>query len=146
MPNQDHDTDVRSAVGDHQDDPAGRPAVPEQRSPSAARLLEMTARDTDQWRSDARAEAAEVVAKARQEAETLLRTAQREATDMVEAARVEAARTGEEAQAAADGVRAESEKQRVEAEAEVARLQQVATDHAQHLRHHLNDMLERLEP
>lgn len=146
MPNQDHDTDVRSAAGDHQDDPAGRPVVPEQRSPSAARLLEMTARDTDQWLSDARAEAAEVVAKARQEAETLLRTAQREATNMVESARVEAARTDEEAQAAADGVRAESEKQRVEAEAEVARLQQVATDHAQHLRQHLNDMLERLEP
>ena len=145
MPNQDHDTDVRSAVGDHQDDPAGRPAVPEQRSPSAARLLEMTARDTDQWRSDARAEAAEVVAKARQEAESLLRTAQREATNMVEAARIEAARTGEEARSAADGVRAESEKQRVDAEAEVARLQQVAADHSRHLRRHLNGVLDQLD-
>jgi F0F1-type ATP synthase membrane subunit b/b' len=145
-PIHDHDTDVRSAADDHRDDPAGRLVVPEQRSPSAARLLEMTARDTDRWRSDARAEAAEVVASARHEAETLLRTAQREAANMVETARVDAARTGEEAQAAADGVRAEAEKQRAEAEAEVARLQQVAHDHAQHLREHLNDVLGRLDP
>jgi cell division septum initiation protein DivIVA len=145
VPNQDQDADVRTAADDRRDDPAGRLAVPEQRSPSAARLLEMTARDTDQWRSDARAEAAEIVASARHEAETLLRTAQREAANMVEAARVDAARTGEEAHAAADGVRAEAEKQRAEAEAEVARLQQVATDHRQHLRHHLNDMLGRLD-
>lgn len=119
--------------------------MPEPRPPSAARLLEMTARDTDQWRSEARAEAAEIVASARQEAETLLRTAQREAASMVEAARVDAARTGEDAHAAADGVRAESEKQLAEAEAEVARLQQVAADHAQHLRRHLTDMLGRLD-
>ena len=145
MPNQDQDADVRTAADDRRDDPARRPVVPGQRSPSAARLLEMTARDTDQWRSDARAEAAEIVASARHEAETLLRTAQREAASMVEAARVDAARTGEEAHAAADGVRAEAEKQRAEAEAEVARLQQVATDHTQHLRQHLNDMLGRLD-
>jgi cell division septum initiation protein DivIVA len=119
--------------------------VPGQRSPSAARLLEMTARDTDQWRSDARAEAAEIVAAAREEAERLVRTAQREAGSMVDAARVEAERTVDEARATADGVQAESEKQRTRGETEVARLQQVAADHAQHLRRHLNDVLERLD-
>ena len=119
--------------------------VPGQRSPSAARLLEMTARDTDQWRSDARAEAAEIVAAAQDEADALVRSAREEATSMVEAARREAARTVDEARATADGVQAESEKQRTRGETEVARLQQVAADHTQHLRRHLNDMLERLD-
>ena len=47
MPNQDQDADVRTAADDRRDDPAGRLAVPEQRSPSAARLLGMTARGTE---------------------------------------------------------------------------------------------------
>ena len=119
--------------------------VPGQRSPSAARLLEMTARDTDQWRSDARAEAAEIVAAAQAEADALVRSAQGEATSMVEAARREAARTVDEARATADGVQAEAEKERTRGETEVARLQQVAANHTQHLRRHLNDMLERLD-
>ncbi|MBD3924360.1 hypothetical protein IEZ26_07010 [Nocardioides cavernae] len=105
----------------------------------------MTARDTDQWRSDARAEAAKIVAAARDEADALVRSAQGEATGMVEAARLEAARTVDEARATADGVQAESEKQRTRGETEVARLQQVAADHAQHLRRHLSDMLDRLD-
>jgi cell division septum initiation protein DivIVA len=120
---QENDAGARSAAGDHRGDSSGQIEVPGQRSPSAARLLEMTARDTDQWRSDARAEAAEIVAAARDEADALVRSAQREAADLVEAARLEAAR----------------------AETEVARLQQVAADHAQHLRHHLNDVLDRLD-
>jgi cell division septum initiation protein DivIVA len=105
VPNQDHDAGVRSAAGDHWDDPAGRPEVPEQRSPSAARLLEMTARETDQWRSEARAEADAIVAAAREEADAMVRSAQHE----------------------------------------VARLEQVAADHSQHMRRHLNDMLDRLD-
>jgi cell division septum initiation protein DivIVA len=141
---QEDTADTRSAADDR-DDSSGQIVVPGQRSPSAARLLEMTARDTDQWRSDARAEAAEIVAAAREEAERLVRTAQREAGSMVDAARVEAERTVDEARATADGVQAESEKQRTRGETEVARLQQVAADHAQHLRRHLNDVLDRLD-
>lgn len=145
MLSQDHDEDVRSAAGDPRDDHARQVVVPEPRSPSAARLLEMTARDTDQWRSDARAEAAEIVAAAREEADALVSSAQREIDSMLEAARLEAARTVDEAQATADEVRSEAEKQRTRGETEVARLHQVAADHAQHLRRHLTDMLDRLD-
>jgi cell division septum initiation protein DivIVA len=142
---QDHDESVRNEAGDDRDDPTGRVEVPEPRSPSAARLLEMTARDTDQWRSDARAEAAQIVAAAREEAGALVGSAQREVERMIDAARREAARTVGEAQAAAEDVRTESEAQRTHGEAEVARLQQLAADHAQHLRRHLDDMLNRLD-
>ncbi|WP_299931246.1 hypothetical protein [uncultured Nocardioides sp.] len=146
MLNQEDAADARRAADDDRDDSSGRVVVPGQRSPSAARLLEMTARDTDQWRSDARAEAAGIVAAAQAEADALVQSAQREATSMVAAARLEASRTVDEARATADGVQAESEEQRTRGEAEVARLQQVAADHAQHLRRHLNDMLDRLDP
>ncbi len=145
MLEQDHDEDVRIEAGDHRADPAGRVEVPEPRSPSAARLLEMTARDTDQWRSDARAEAAEIVAAAREEAGALVRSAQREAASMVDAARREAAQTVGEAHATAEDVRTTIEAQRTRGETEVARLQQVAADHEQHLRRHLTDMLDRLD-
>lgn len=105
MLNQDHDPAVRNG------------------EPSAARLLEMTARETEQWRSDALAEATEIVAAAREEAGALVRAAQREADAMRESARVTIA----------------------QAETEVARIQQVAADHSQHLRRHLNEMLERID-
>ena len=145
MLSQEDTAGARRAADDHRDDSSGQVVVPGQRSPSAARLLEMTARDTDQWRSDARAEAAEIVAAAQAEADAMVRSAQGEATSMVEAARREAARTVDEARATADGVQAESEKQRTRGESEVARLEQVAADHTQHLRRHLNDMLDRLD-
>ena len=145
MPSQDHDLVVRSAAGEHQDRSMGQLDVPQPRPPSAARLLEMTARDTDQWRSDALAEATEIIAAAREEAGALVRAAQREVDGMMEAARREAAETVDEARAAADDLRAETEKQRLQGETEVARLQQVSADHSQHLRRHLNDMLERLD-
>lgn len=145
MLSQENDAGARSAAGDDRGESAGQVVVPGQRSPSAARLLEMTARDTDQWRSDARAEAAQTVAAAQQEAEALVRSAQREAAGLVEAARVEAARTLDEARATAEGVQAESERRRTRAETEVARLEQVAADHAQHLRRHLNEVLGRLD-
>jgi cell division septum initiation protein DivIVA len=141
----DHDQGVRSEAGDHRDDPTGRVEVPEPRPPSAARLLEMTARDTDQWRSEARAEAAHIVAAAREEAAALVRSAQREVESMVEAARLEASRTVDEAQATADDVRARTEEHRAQGETEVVRLQQVSADHVEHLRRHLNDMLDRLD-
>jgi cell division septum initiation protein DivIVA len=142
---QENDAGARRAAGDDRGESSGQVVVPGQRSPSAARLLEMTARDTDQWRSDARAEAAQTVAAAREEADALVRSAQREAAGVVEAARLEAARTLDEARATARGVQAESEELRTRAEAEVARLQQVAADHSQHLRRHLNDVLGRLD-
>jgi cell division septum initiation protein DivIVA len=142
---QEFDEGARSEAGERQDHPTGQRDVPGPRSPSAARLLEMTARDTDQWRSDARAEAEAIVAAAREEADALVRSAQRQVDGMVEAARLEAARTVDEAQATADGVRTETEKQRAQGESEVARLQQVAADHSERLRRHLNDMLDRLD-
>ena len=112
MLNQDHDLAVRSEA-----------EVPHPRPPSAARLLEMTAREINQWRVDALAEATDIVAAAREEAGALVRAAQREVDGMMEAARRSTA----------------------QAEAEVARIQQVAADHSQHLRRHLNDMLERID-
>ena len=94
MLSQEHHEGVRSDAGnDRDDDPTGHVAVPEPRSISAARLLEMTARDTDQWRADARAEATNIVAAAREEAVALVRSAEQEAASMVETARLAAART-----------------------------------------------------
>ncbi|HYH73387.1 MAG TPA: hypothetical protein VD764_09215 [Nocardioides sp.] len=145
MLEQDYDGSGRSEAGDDRDDPTGRVEVPEPRSPSAARLLELTARDTDQWLSDARAEAAQIVAAAREEADALVRSARSEVESMVESARREAAQTVGEAQATADEVRTRTQQQRDQGETEVARLQQVAADHAEHLRRHLNDMLASLD-
>ena len=144
MLEQDYES-VRNEAGDDRDDPTGRVEAPEPRSPSAARLLEMTARDTDPWRSDARAEAAQIVAAAQEEAGALVGSAQREVERMIDAARREAARTVGEAQAAAEDVRTKTEEQRTLGETEVARLQQLAADHAQHLRRHLDDMRDRLD-
>ncbi|MCP3421367.1 hypothetical protein [Nocardioides pinisoli] len=140
------DDDVRDEAGEQQDRPMGQREVPAPRSPSAARLLEMTARDTDQWRSDARAEAAEIVAAAREEAGELVRSAQREAEGMVEAARLAARRAVDEAQATADQLLTETEEQRAQGQSEVARLQQLAEENSEHLRRHLTEMLDRLDP
>ena len=145
MLSQEDTAGARRAADDHRDDASGQVVVPGQRSPSAARLLEMTARDTDQWRSDARAEAAQIVAAAREEADALVGSAQREVERMIDAARREAARTVGEARATAEDVRTTTEEQRAHGETEVARLQQLAADHAQDLRRHLNDMLDRLD-
>ncbi|MDT0184239.1 hypothetical protein Q9S36_29000 [Microbacterium sp. ARD31] len=145
MLSQDHEGIGNDVDERHEGDAAGRVAVPGPRSPSAARLLEMTARETDQWRTDARAEAAEVVAAAREESDALVRSAQREAHDLVETARREAERIVGEARATAEEVQVASDRRRTEAEAEVARLQQVAADHSDSLRQHLNDVLDRLD-
>ncbi|GAA5119574.1 hypothetical protein GCM10023339_33540 [Alloalcanivorax gelatiniphagus] len=145
MLSQDYDHAEQDDVSKHRDDPAGQLEVPTPRSPSAVRLLEMTARDTDQWRADAQAEAAHIVATARDEADALARSAQREVETMVEAARLEAARVVDEARATAGDVRTKSEEQRARVEAEVARLEQLAANHAQHLRRHLNGVLKELD-
>ena len=103
-------------------------------SPSAARLLEMTARETDQWRSDARIEAAGIVADARDESARLLRAAREEAERLVSTARDEAAQATNDARVEAYRVRQE-----------IAGLQQVATEHRERLRLHLTEMLDRVE-
>jgi vacuolar-type H+-ATPase subunit H len=144
--NQDHDEAVRNeADGAVLDDPVGRISVPAPRAPSAVRLLEMAARDTDQWRSDAKAEAAEIVAVAQREASAMVRSAQRAADTMVEAAKAEATRTVDDARATADEVLTVLSQRRAREEAELARLQQLAQDHAHHLRQHATDILDRLD-
>ena len=79
---------------------------------AAARLLEMTARETDQWRADARSEAEAIVREARAEAERV-----------VGEARVEAYRVRQE----------------------VARLEELATEHRDGMRRHLTEMLEQVD-
>jgi flagellar biosynthesis/type III secretory pathway protein FliH len=114
-------------------------------SPSAARLLEMTARDTDQWRAEAKAEAEAVVAAARDEAATLVRDAREEAERLRESARSEAAETVNDARVEAYRVREETTGLRKRHDEEIAHLQQVASEHKEQLRRHLTDMLEQVE-
>jgi cell division septum initiation protein DivIVA len=114
-------------------------------SPAAARLLAMTARETDQWRSEAKSEAAAVVAGAREEAAELVRAAREEAERLVASARDEAARTVNDARVEAHRVREETTAVRKRHDEHIAHLQQVATDHREQMRHHLTDMLDRVD-
>ena len=124
--------------------------------PSAARLLEMTARETDRWRAEAKEEAESVVAEARVEATSIVTEARSEAARMVREARIESERLREEAekQAAetmndarvdAYRVREEASGLRKKHEDEIAALRQVATEHKEQLRRHLAEMMERVE-
>jgi cell division septum initiation protein DivIVA len=136
--------DPNSGTGDNIGGGTGqetvRPASPIGRSDglggsqAAARLLEMTARETDQWRSEARSEATAIVAGAREEAERLVASARDEAAQTTNEARVEAYRVREETTAL-----------RKRHEEEIARLEQVATEHRERLRHHLTEMLHRVD-
>lgn len=119
--------------------------VPAPRSPSAARLLEMTARETDQWRADARAEADAIIAAAREEAAGLVQAAQRDADSVRADARRAAEQTVADAEAAAAEVRSGVEERRAREEAHLAGLEQVAAEHSAHLRAHLSDVLGRLD-
>lgn len=145
MQSQDFDESTQSGAGQPHDSAAGQVGVPGPGSPSAARLLELTARETDQWRADAKEEAAAIVAAAHEEADELVRAAQRESERLLEDARLEAARTLDEARTTAEDERARTEAQRTQSAAEVERLQQVAAEHSDHLRQHLNDVLGRLD-
>ncbi|CAM3860562.1 hypothetical protein NOZE110980_18270 [Nocardioides zeicaulis] len=136
---------VRAETDEQQGSTTDDVEVPGPRSPSAARLLEMTARETDRWRADARAEADGIVAAAKEEADALVRAAQREVDGILDEARQTAARTVADARANADSLHAESAQQRAEAESEVARLRQVADEHSDVLRRHLHEVLERLD-
>lgn len=108
-------TDMHGARGETPDGEDG--------SPSAARLLEMTARETDRWRSEARDESAAIVQAARDEAERLVAAARKEAEQTTNDARVEAYRVRES----------------------TTRLEQVETDTRERLRQHLTDMLAQVD-
>lgn len=92
-------------------------------SAAAARLLAITARDTDQWRAEARSEADAVVAAARQEAADIVRAAREQADKLTNDARVETYREREKA----------------------TKIQQLASAHREQLATHLNEMLARVE-
>ena len=125
-------------------------------SHAAARMLEMIANETDQWRSDAKDEAAAIVAEARAGAEKIMRAARVEVDKLVTAARAEAdelvAAARNEATQTVDGARAEAHRVQEEATAvrkshdeAVAQLQQLTTDHRTRLRSHLTEMLGRVD-
>ena len=147
--------DPYSGTGDYTGggtgDDTARPAPPSglgdgpDGSQAAARLLEMTARETDQWRSEARSEAAAIVAGAREEAAKLVRAAREEAEHLVTSARDEAAQTTNDARVEAYQVRQETTALRKRHDEDIARLQQVATEHRERLRHHLTEMLHRVD-
>ncbi|GCD91485.1 hypothetical protein [Nocardioides sp. LS1] len=126
-------------------DPHPAPGDVPDSSPAAARLLEMTARETDQWRSEARSEAATIVAGARDEAAELVRAAREEAEALVASARKEAAQTLRDARAEASRVQKETTASRERHEGVIADLQQAATEHREKLREHLTDMLDRVD-
>ena len=125
-------------------------------SQAAARLLEMTARETDRWRAEAkeeaaaavaagRDEAASTVATARQEAAELVRAAREEADRLVTAAREQAEQTVNDARVEAYRVREQTTEVRKKHDADVARLQQLASEHREKMRHHLTAMLDQVE-
>lgn len=136
-----------TAGADLGDDTATRAAVPGQSdgSQAAARLLEMTAREIDQWRAEAKQEAAGIVSAASDEAAAVVRAAREEAGRLVAAAQEQAAQAVDDARVEAYRVREESTAERRRQDEEIARLQQVATEHRQRLRHHLNDMLDQVD-
>jgi cell division septum initiation protein DivIVA len=144
--------DPYSAPDSSTGDDVGRPLTPlggpddaPEGSPAAVRLLEMTARETDQWRADARSESAAIVAAARKEAEDLVRAAREQADRLLTSAREEAAQTANDARVEAYQVREETSAARTRHEEDVARLQEVASEHRQRLRRHLTEMLDRVD-
>ena len=126
----DQDTEVHppaGAAGSHN----GTPRDPSQ---AAAQLLEMAARDAEQWRSEAQAEASSLVDEARAEADRLVQAGREEAEALVSAARGEAER-----------VQAEQDETARAHRAEVTELRRLASEHRGHLRKHLNDLLQRVD-
>ncbi|KQW47259.1 hypothetical protein ASC77_12290 [Nocardioides sp. Root1257] len=115
-------------------------------SPAAARLLEMTARETDRWRAEARVEVEGLLTDARAEAARLVRAAREEAEGLVSTAREEAAQETNAARVEAYRMREETSARRQQLDDEIARLEQVETEHRERLRLHLTDLLERVDP
>lgn len=114
-------------------------------SPAAARLLEMTARETDQWRAEARNEADALVAAAREESAVLVRAARAEAERVMREAREQAAQTTNDARVEAYRVREETAAARRRHDEDVAHLEEVATQHRERLRRHLVEMLDQVD-
>jgi cell division septum initiation protein DivIVA len=114
-------------------------------SQAAARLLELTAREADQWRADAKSEAAAIVAAARDEAAKVVRAARDEAERLVATAKEEGAQITNDARVEAYRVREETTALRKRQEEHVARLEQLATEQRELLRHHLTEMLGRVD-
>jgi len=144
--------DPDSGTGGDTGNGTARPAAPRRdpedvpdSSSAAARLLEMTAHETDQWRAEAKSEAAAIVAGAREEATTIVRAAGEEAERLVASARDEAAQTVNDARDEAHRVREATTAVRKRHDEDIAHLQQLATEHREQLRHHLTDMLDRID-
>ncbi|MBA2953747.1 hypothetical protein GON03_05415 [Nocardioides sp. MAH-18] len=114
-------------------------------SSAAARLLEMTAGEVEKWRAEAEDEAAAIVASARIEAAEVVRAAGVEADRVISAARAAAGQTMNDARVQADRVRDETTALRNRADAEIAHLQRVESDHRHQLRQHLTEMLDRVD-
>jgi cell division septum initiation protein DivIVA len=95
-------------------------------SRAAARLLELAARDAEQWRSEANA----LVDEARVEADRL-----------VEAARAEAAQLVADARDQADTVRADLDQARAQHQHELDELSRLQDDYRNRIRGHLNELL-----
>jgi cell division septum initiation protein DivIVA len=111
----------------------------------AARLLAMTARETDQWRAEARIEADAVVSEAREEAARLVRAAKAEVEGVASKAREEAAQIVNDARVEAYRVREQTTESRKRLDEEIATLTQQAADLKAQLRRHLTDLLDRVE-
>jgi cell division septum initiation protein DivIVA len=126
-----HDTGSPPASGATSADRPGTPAEPSQ---AVAHLLERAALDAEQWLSEARSEADALVDEARAEAERVVRAGRDEADAVLGEARAEAER-----------VRAELDEAKRRHEADVAQLERLATEHRQHLRQHLIDLLEQVD-
>ena len=124
--------------------PGDRNATPSDAS-QAAHLLEMAARDVDQWLAEARAEAAALVDAARAEAERLVKVAREEAEQLTTSARHRADSVLDGARTETGRIRAELDETKRTHEAEVAELQRLADDHRDHLRQHLTDLLGRID-
>ncbi|MFC7494633.1 MULTISPECIES: hypothetical protein [unclassified Nocardioides] len=133
-----------STSAENGETPSG-PGESSDSSPAAARLLEMVARETDEWRSEARTEAAAIVAGAREESARLVRAARVEADRLVTEAREQAAQATNDARVEAYRVREQTTALRERHAEEVARLEQIASEHREHLRGHLAEMLERVD-
>jgi cell division septum initiation protein DivIVA len=149
--NADRYDDAYSMTGDRSEAGIERPTVRPsgaddgQDGSAAARLLEMTARETDRWRSEARTESEATVAEARKESDELVRAARAEAERLVSSAREEAAQTTNDARVEAYRVREETTALRKRHDEDIARLEKVAADTREQLREHLTEMLARVE-
>jgi cell division septum initiation protein DivIVA len=133
------DREATAAAG-----PAGMDGLPPD-SPSAARLLAMIARETDQWRADAQQDAATIVAGARHEAAAIVRAAREEAERLVAAAREESAHTVNEARVEAYRVREETTAARTAHDDDMAHLERMAAENRTQLRRQLTEMLDRVD-